>query len=183
MLKGVKMQRIAQIVAMLALMAASAKADMQVAARQGTAPVPQEVHFASPMILDLAFPNVAPIEPGSAMRLPEVYKYICDNHVLLRGLTVAKQYKGSRKERSLELLVSGQVFVAESYDRRVDIALKLLSLDTGIATQILRNLKAEEGRATPFRIVIPVDEQKLLSAYEAEEPPILQLTVTVRDDS
>jgi hypothetical protein len=177
------MQRAAQIVVVLALVAASARAETQVTARQGTSPAPQEEHFASPMILDLPFPNVATIEPGSALRLPEVYRYICDNHVLLRGLTVTKQYKGPRKARSLELLISGQVFVAESYDRKVDIALRLLSLDTKIATQTLRNLKAEEGHATVFRIVIPVDEQKLLSAYAAEKPPILQLTVTVRDDS
>ena len=178
------MQRLAQfVVAALALVAASAKADMQVTARQGTAPVPKEVHFASPMILDLTFPNIASIESGAEVRLPEVYRYICDSHVLLRGLTVAKQYKGFRKARSLELRFSGQVFVAESYDRRVDIALRLLSLNTEIATQKLRNLKAEERRATLFEIGVPVDEQKLLSAYAAEEPPILQLTVTVRDDS
>lgn len=177
------MQRTTQIIAVLALVAVSARAETQVIARQGTPPAPQEVHFASPMILDLAFPNVTAVEPGSAVRLPEVYRYICDNHVLLRGLTVAKQYRGPRKARSLELLISGQVFVAESYDRRVDIALKLLSLDTEIATQTLRHLKAEEGRAAPFRIVIPVDEQRLLSAYAAEESPVLQLTVTVRDDS
>ncbi|HKV11758.1 MAG TPA: hypothetical protein VJ725_26665, partial [Thermoanaerobaculia bacterium] len=59
----------------------------------------------------------------------------------------------------------------------------LQSLDTAIATQTLRNLKAEEGRATLFRITIPVDEEKLLSAYTAEASPVLQLTVTVRDDS
>jgi hypothetical protein len=177
------MQRTAQIVVVLALVAASARAETQVTARQGTSPVPQEVHFASPMILDLPFPNVTTIEPGSALRLPEVYRYICDKHVLLRGLTVTKQYKGPRKARSLELLISGQVFVAESYDRKVNIAFRLLSLDTEIAKQTLRNLKAEEERATLFRIVIPVDEQKLLSAYAAEEPPVLQLTVTVRDDS
>ena len=177
------MQRVAQIAAVLALVAASAKVEAQVTARQGTSPAPQEVHFASPMILDLAFPNVTAIGPGSSLRLPETYRYICDNHVLLRGLVVEKRYKGSRKAGSLELHISGQVFVAESYDRKVDIAFRLLSLDTEIATQTLRNLKAEEGRATLFRIVVPVDEQRLLSAYAAEKAPILQLTVTVRDDS
>jgi hypothetical protein len=83
----------------------------------------------------------------------------------------------------LELHLSGQVFVAESYDRRVDIALRFLSLETEIATQKLSNLKAEEGYATPFRIVVPVDEQKLLAAYASEKSPILQIIVTVRDDS
>ena len=177
------MPKTAQIVAVLALVAAFARAETQVTARQGTSPAPEEVHFASPMILDLPLPNVTAIGPDSTLRLPEVYRYICDNHVLLRGLTVTKQYKGPRKARSLELLISGQVFVAESYDRKVDIAFRLLSLDTQIATQTLRNLKAEEGRATLFRVVIPVDEQKLLSAFAAEKPPILQLTVTARDDS
>src|SRR5690349_2880037 len=177
------MQRIAQIVTVLALAAASVRAEMQVTAKQGTPPPPQEVHFASPMILELPFPNITAVGPDSTLRLPETYRYICDNHVLLRGLTVEKQYKGPRKARSLELLISGQVFVAESYDRKVDIAFRLQSLDTAIATQTLRNLKAEEGRATLFRITIPVDEEKLLSAYTAEASPILQLTVTVRDDS
>jgi hypothetical protein len=88
---GVKMQRIAQIVAGLALVAAFAKAEAQVTARQGTAPAPQEVHFASPMILDLPLPNVTNLGPNSELRLPQVYRYICDNHVLLRGLTLAKK--------------------------------------------------------------------------------------------
>jgi hypothetical protein len=55
------------------------------------------------MILDLPLPNVTSLEPGSLMRLAEVRKYICDNHVSLLNLTVAKQYKGPRKARSLEL--------------------------------------------------------------------------------
>lgn len=177
------MFRIVRIFSVLALAALTAMADPQVVARQGEAPVPEEVRFASPMILDLTFPDITRLDSGSAMRLPEVYRYICDDHVLLRGLTVAKQYKGPRKKRSLELMISGQVFVAESYDRRVDISLKLLSLDTEIGTQKLRNLKAEEGHATLFSVVIPVDEEKLFNAYTAAKPPVLQLTVAVRDDS
>lgn len=75
------------------------------------------------------------------------------------------------------------VFVSESYDRRVDILLRLKSGEELLASQKLRNHKAEEGITTPFRITLPVDESKLLAAYEVEAPPILELTLTVRDDS
>jgi len=49
---------------------------------------------------------------------------------------------------------------------------------------MLRNLKAEEERNTPFRIVLPVAESSLSAALAAEEPPpILEVTLVVRDDS
>jgi hypothetical protein len=155
----------------------------QATARQGTAPPPQEAHFASPMVLDLPLPQVTAIEPGSALRLADVRKYICDNHVTLLNLTVAKQYKGPRKARSLELVVSGFVSVTDSYDRRVDIALQLRSGTEKLAAQTLRNSSAEEERVTPFRMLLPVDESKLEAAYSSENPPVLELTLTVRDDS
>src|SRR5215208_2533988 len=116
-----RMPRIATVLVLLAFLLCFAAADAQVTARQGAAPPPQEEHFASPMILDLPFPDITRLDPGSSLRLPEIYRYIVDRHVLLRGLAVAKQYKGPKKERSLELLITGQVFVAESYDRRLDI--------------------------------------------------------------
>jgi hypothetical protein len=176
------MQKIvAPIVVLLATTQIPAAA--QVSARQGTAPPPQEQHFASPMILDLPLPNVAAVEPGSSLRLADVHKYICDNHVSLIGLTVAKQYKGPKKARVLELVVSGSVLVADSYDRRVDLTLKLRSGDGEIAKQILRNYSAEEDRATPFRILIPVEEARLAAAYSPESSPFLELMLTVRDDS
>jgi hypothetical protein len=154
-----------------------------VSARQGTAPPPEEVRFDSPMILDLPLPNVTAIDPGSTLNLPNVRKYICDSHVSLLSLTVAKQYKGPKKARSLELIVSGFVSVTDSYDRRVDIGLKLRNGDEKIGSQILRNLSAEEERTTPFRLIIPVDESKLTAALSAEQAPVLELTLTVRDDS
>jgi hypothetical protein len=155
----------------------------QATARQGTAPPPQEVLFASPMVLELPLPQVTAIEPGSALRLADVRKYICDNHVRLLNLTVAKQYKGPRKARSLELIGSGFVSVTDSYDRRIDIALQLRSGEEEIAAQTLRNYSAEEERVTPFRILLPVDESKLEAAYSSENPPLLELILTVRDDS
>ena len=43
--------------------------------------------------------------------------------------------------------------------------------------------KAEEKQYSPFRILMPVDESSLTAAYSAEKAPVLELTLTVRDDS
>lgn len=177
------MQRSTALLLVILAPTAPVSASPQATARQGTAPPPQNTHFESPMILDLPLPNVASIEPGSSLRLGDVRKYICDNHVSLLNLTVAKQYKGPRKTRSLELIVSGSVSVTDSYDRRVDIALQLRSGEEKIAAQTLRNVSAEEERLTPFRILLPVDESKLVAAFSAGQAPLLELTLTVRDDS
>ena len=135
------------------------------------------------MILDLALPKVAAVEPGRQLQLPKVGKYVCDNNVRLLNLVIEKQYKGPRRARSLELAVSGAIFVSASYDRRVDIALRLKSGDHLLASELLRNQSAEEQRSTPFRIILPVSEPGLLAAFAAEPAPILELTLTVRDDS
>lgn len=177
------MQRSTAFILAALIAAAPVSGSPQPTARQGTAPPPQEVRFESPMILDVPLPQVTSIEPGSTLRLGDMRKYICDNHVSLLNLTVAKQYKGPRKARSLDLVISGSVSVTDSYDRRVDIGLQLRSGEEKIAAQTLRNLSAEEERVTPFRILLPVDESKLAAAYSAEQAPLLELTLTVRDDS
>jgi hypothetical protein len=155
----------------------------QVSARQGTAPPPVDVAFASPMVLELPLPNIEVIQPDSYVKLAEVRKYVCDKNVRLFHLTLSKQYKGPRKARSLELVLSGSVLVEESYDRRLDLAVGIKGGDEVLGTQSLRNLSAEERRVTPFRIVVPVGEAKLLAAYAAEPRPTIELTLTVRDDS
>lgn len=177
------MQRSPVLLLALLIAAIPLSASPQVTARQGTAPPPEVTHFASPMVLDLPLPNVIPIEPGSMLRLGNVRNFICDDHVTLLNLTVAKEYKGPRRARSLELVISGTVSVTDSYDRRVDIALRLRSGEETIASQTLRNHSTEEERVTSFRILLPVDESKLVAAYSAEPAPVLELTLTVRDDS
>lgn len=155
----------------------------QVSARQGVAPPPDDVAFASPMVLELPLPNMEPIQPDAQVKLAEVRKYVCDNHVRLFGLTLGKQYRGPRKDRSLGLVLSGSAWVEESYDRRVDIAVRIKAGEEVLGSQTLRNVSAEERRITPFRLVVPVDEAKLLAAYAAEPRPMIELTLTVRDDS
>jgi hypothetical protein len=177
------MQRAPLLVLVGLLTAALGPALGQVSAHQGVAPPPDVVNFASPMVLELPLPNMEPIQSDSYVKLPEVRKYICDNNVRLFSLTLSKQYKGPRKSRSLELVLSGSIWVEESYDRRVDIALGIKGGNDVLGAQALRNLSAEERRVTPFRIVVPVDETKLLAAYAMEPRPKIELTLTVRDDS
>lgn len=177
------MQRVPLLVLVGLLTFGLGPAGGQVSARQGVAPPPNDVAFDSPTVLELPLPNVERLQPDSQVKLAEVRKYVCDKHVRLFNLTLSKQYKGPRKSRSLELVLSGSVWVGESYDRRVDIALGLKGGDEILGAQSLRNLAVEERRVTPFRIVVPVNEAKLLAAYATEPPPRIELTLTVRDDS
>jgi hypothetical protein len=155
----------------------------QVTARQGEAPGPKTIQFESPMILDLPLPNVLSLKPGAAKRLAEVRNYICDKDVSLLSLTVAKRNKGTKKTQTLELIVSGLVSIVDSYDRRVDIQLRLKDGDVEIGEGILRNFKTAEERNTEFSVSLPVDVAKLQAAYSSEHGPVLELTLTVRDDS
>lgn len=177
------MLREPMVFAVSLLTVATVHASAQAAARQGVAPPPEIQHFESPMILDLALPDVGALEPRTQMKLPSVRKYVCDNDVTLMNLAVAKRYKGPKRSRSLDLVVSGLVFVEDSYDRRVDLALRLKSSERIMASGRLDNYSAEEGRTTKFQLFLPVDESELLSALAADPAPTLELTLTVRDDS
>lgn len=177
------MQRAARFILVTLLAALPASSEAQ-SARQGVAPPPVERHFESPMILDLPIPDVTVLSGDSTISLVEVRNFICDQHVSLIGLALAKRYKGPRKARAMELLLTGSVLVADSYDRRVDLLAKIRDSEYEYSKQILRNHKAEEGRLTPFRIALPVeDEAGLITALESEGAPVLELTLTVRDDS
>ena len=167
----------------VALAIAQAPALAQVVARQGTPPPPTETHYASPMILELPLPDVRPLQRGSTLRLAEVRNYICDSHVRLQGLTIAKQYVGPKKARSLQLILSGSISVSDSYDRLVDITVRIKTGETTMVSHPLRNVSAEEERVTPFRIRVPVAEPRLESAYASTVPPTVELTLTVRDNS
>jgi hypothetical protein len=153
----------------------------QVSAHQGVSS-PDIVNFDSPMVLDLALPNIAAAPPDSQMQLPDVRKYICDKNVSLLNLAVTKRISGRKSEHALELIISGSVLVEASYDRRVDVAVRVKSGDHVLASQILRNISAEEDRKTSFHVAVPITESALASAYAATVRPSLELTLTVRDD-
>ena len=168
----------------LVLLATLPGATVAQVARQGEPAPPREQYFQSPMILDLPIPNLAALDEGSTMQLADVSRFICDNHVSLIGLTIGKQYRGFRKSRRMELVLDGFVRIADSFDRRVDLLARVRSGDREHAKQPLHDYKTEEDRSTPFRMLIPVaDELGFVSALTSSHPPVLELTLSVRDDS
>ena len=139
------------IIAVLAIQVLPAAAGAQVTARQGTTAAlpPQEQHFASPMILDLPFPDITKLKPGSTLRLAEVYRYICDNHVHLRGLSVAKQHKGLRRSPSLRLVISGQIVVADSTPTTAESTLASSSLASTARSRRRRCATSRQRKGVP----------------------------------
>ena len=167
----------------LTLLAVAGPAKTQVTARQGVAPEPEIVRFNSPMILELPLSNIETLEPGTKRQLPSVRKYLCDNDVSFTTLYIEREFRGRRKARELTLVITGSILVADSYDRLVDLAVRLNSQGRELAKSIIRGLSAEEERSTPFRLVVPISETALHEAYTAEAIPTLELTLTVRDNS
>jgi hypothetical protein len=152
----------------------------QVTARGETAS--EILEFESPMILDLPLPDVGTLTPDAQRRLPDVHKYVCDDDVSLASLAITKRSKGPKRARTYELVITGVVVVADSYDRRVDIAFRIRSGEETLLLETLHNLKTEEGRATPFRFDLPSLESRLAAASGEGSTLNLELTLTVRPD-
>ncbi len=167
---------------MVSLLLSTVPVLAQVTARQGTAPEPDLVRFDSPMVLEVPLKDVRQLEPGTERRLPNLRKYVCDGDVSLISLAVEKVVTGPRKQRGIALAVTGAVFVGDSYDRWVDIGLRLIRGEKAYASGTARSISAEEERATPFRILIPLTDALLDEAFTEGEPK-LELTLTVRDNS
>ena len=135
------------------------------------------------MIIELPMPAVLELSGVAPIPLPDVSKFICDRNVSLIDLTVTTSHKGPRKARTLELLLRGAIRVTESVDRRTDLAVRIRNEERVYSAQSLRNHETEEGRSTGFRMALPVeDEAGFLSAIGSEDPPMFEITVTVRDD-
>ena len=169
------------IVAVILLLAA-APGPAQVTARQGTAPPPDIVRFSSPMVLQIPLTDVRQLEVGTQRKLPSLRKYLCDENVSIIALYVEKIATGSRRERGIALSVDGTLFVSDSYDRLVDVGLRLMRNERVYASNTIRSISAEEERAIPFKVLLPVSQAVLDEAF-AEGEPKLELTLTVRDNS
>jgi len=178
------MQRRTRLAVVGLLLALSPGGNMaQVEVHQGPSAPSDLVNFASPMVLDLRVPSIARVPFGSQLQLPDVRKYVCDRDVSLLNLTITKNRKSRRDEQDLLLMVSGAVLVANSYDRRVDIELRLKAADQVLVSQTLKNLSTEEERSTPFTVTLPITDAALRGAFTPQRGPTLEVTLTVRNDS
>ena len=128
-------------------------------------------------------PGVAELAGDSPISLADVSKFICDRNVSLIDLTMIASHKGPRDARTLELLLRGSIRVTKSVDRRTDLAVRIRNQERVYSAQFLRNHETEEGRSTWFRMALKVeDEAGFLAALGSEHPPVIEITVTVRDD-
>ncbi|HXO21533.1 MAG TPA: hypothetical protein VOA87_16600, partial [Thermoanaerobaculia bacterium] len=73
--------------------------------------------------------------------------------------------------------------VPASFDRLVAVSLVVRRGEMTLGKTSAANINAEEGRSTPFRATIALDEAQLISAFSSEPLPILEITVTVRNNS
>jgi hypothetical protein len=163
----------------LAMIGMATAALAQVVARQG----PAVTHkFHSPMILEVPLPNITRYPIGGLKTLgSDIPNYTCDD-VSLPSLTVEVKKRSQRKGNILVLEIAGGVLVPSSHDRLVDLIFIAKRGDAVIGRASVLNLDAEEGRTTSFRTDITLDEVQLREAFAAEPHPIIEMTVTVRDN-
>ena len=162
----------------------------QAVARQGIAeapsPVPGIVNFKSPMILELSVPHLsdlAMVQVNGMINLPSVEKFVCDKDVTILDMTISKEVKKPNKNRTVDFEIGGLVKVAPSFDRAVDLGFRLLKGQIILAKETLRNLKTSEKRTTPFRVALSILQEQIIPATTPDDRIVLEITVTVRDDS
>lgn len=170
-------------VLLLFLIAVSRPGESQVTARQGSPAEPEIVRFNSPMVLEIPLSDIRTLPPEAQRQLPGVRKYVCDNDVSLTQMYVAKKYSGRKRERQLALAINGAILVTDSYDRLVDIGMRLVRDGRLLANATVRGISAEEERTTPFKLMLPVTEPVLEDAFAGGALPTLELTLTVHNNS
>jgi hypothetical protein len=166
------------LLAVLAVLPAAASA--QIVARQG--PDESVYKFKSPMILDVPMPDPSRLAVDTRTGVSaEIKRYTCDD-VSLASLTMERNAGSRHGDGNLRLTFVGSIHVPDSFDRRVDVNLEIKKGDRLLGSAEAENVKAGEGKYTPFRTVLTLDEAALRGAYASEPRPVLEITVTVRDD-
>jgi len=159
----------------------------QVVARQGMPSQQEVVFFKSPMILEFPLPDLRSLDLDDKQRitrflLPDVEKYRCDSAVSLLALAVTARRKDPISLGRCEIEITGQVSVAVSHDRKVDLACSMKRAESVIAKGLCPDLKAPEDKSTPFKLLLPIDELDLRTILGGQIPTIVELTLTVRSD-
>lgn len=152
-----------------------ATSPQQVTARQGT---DASRRFQSPMVLEIALP----VSDGAKRTKfgADIAHYLCDD-VSLNDLTY--QVRGNRQypARKTDIEFTGWVVVPNSFDREVDVLMTIRQGTEILGSKGKFKIGAEEGRRTPFRLRVPVS--RLRAVTDPASPPVVEITLTVRDNS
>jgi hypothetical protein len=171
---------LSRLLLLAAVVALPAVSHAQVVARQG--PDESAYKFKSPMILDL--PLADPLRLAVDTRAGvsnEIKRYTCDD-VSLASFTIERAAGPRHDDGRVRLAFAGSIHVPDSFDRRVDVDVAIKKDKTTLGSGSADDVKAGEGKYTPFHAMVLLDEAALKAAYASEPRPILEITVTVRDD-
>jgi len=173
--------RLARISAVAVCLSMPSVSIAQIVARQGT--VDAEHQFKSPMILQLPAPNLTKLPAGTRIVVSaDIGRFTCD---VVSVATLTVEHKTGPRHSTGKLIAefAGSIGVPASFDRLVAVSLVVRRGEMTLGKTSAANINAEEGRSTPFRATIALDEAQLISAFSSEPLPILEITVTVRNNS
>ena len=159
----------------------------QVTAAQGAkaAEAGKQTEFASPMVLDIAFPDFRTLPPKNPWITTEASRYFCEG-VSVESLTVipGKARKtwlldGSGKERVVEYMLETSIRVLPSQDRIVNLLVELRLGDRTLASTAIRGIDAEEEKVKRARAHLVARAADVESLFAGEAKPMLRLTMSV----
>lgn len=159
----------------------------QVTATQGAnaAEDGKQTEFASPMVLDIPFPDFRTLPPKSPWVTTEASRYFCEG-VSVDSLTVVpgKARKtwlldGSGKERVVEYTLETSIRVRPSQDRRVNLLVELRLGDRTLASTAIRDVDAEEEKVKRAKAYLVARAEDVESLFTGEAKPTLRLTMSV----
>jgi len=100
----------------------------------------------------------------------------------LRGLLQAtvRRSPGRFEDSSAGLIIDKHV--RPSYDRLVDLELRVVKEDRTIATETIHDIDAGEEYRTKFKTRLKLSLQKLEAAFEGEPPPTLKIVMSIMEN-
>ena len=159
----------------------------QVTATQGAnaAEAGKQTDFASPMVLDIPFPDFRKLPPKETWITTEASRYFCEG-VSVESLAVVpgKARKtwlldGSGKERVVEYMLETSIRVLPSQDRIVDLLVELRLGDRMLASTAIRGIDAEEKKVKRAQALLVARAVDVESLFAGEAKPMLRLTMSV----
>lgn len=152
----------------------------QVTARQGTSGL---IRFDSPMILEMPLPDISRLPVGAVAALTsDIAKYRCDD-VSLRFLSIrVRDRPRSGGTGTMTIEFTGAVHVPPSQDRLVSIGFVAKQAGTTLGSATVKKVDAEEDRVTNYRVILKLDQARLVDAFASDPSPLLEMSVTVSNN-
>jgi hypothetical protein len=171
------------LLVLFSLLASPVLLTAQIVARQGTPADSPLEEFKSPMVLDLPIKDFKDLAPDTGRDFKEVRKYYCDD-VVLSQLMVTKRDDSHRgKPPAVKLDIRGAVSTRPSYDRLAILRFDVVKGEKRLATAQVSQIDAEEGRTRTFATSLRLEAEEFDRLFGEGEPPLLRVTVTVKDNN